>query len=179
MKDDTISRQAVINLIKRSINFKNIVFEGRRYDLLESEDEGAMLHDVEALPSAQPDRGSIEQIKWERDLAIQQLKDLGYGLGEKPRTNGDLIDRHLIAELVDAHGNVHWEDIAGLPPAQPHDIARDIATIIENEKDMRVMLKNVQPDCTDCISHGGDWECDHQHCHKGHYRDDDIERDKV
>ena len=31
----------------------------------------------------------------------------------------DLIDRHLIAELVDSHGNVHWEDIAGLPSAQP------------------------------------------------------------
>ena len=26
-----------------------------------------------------------EQIMWERDVAIQQLKDLGYGLGEKPR----------------------------------------------------------------------------------------------
>lgn len=36
--------------------------------------------------SVQPDRGCVEQIKWERDLAIQQLKDLGYGLGEKPRT---------------------------------------------------------------------------------------------
>lgn len=28
-----------------------------------------------------------------------------------------------------------------LPSAQPQDIARDIATIIENEKDMRVVLK--------------------------------------
>ena len=27
---------------------------------------------------------SIEQIRWERDVAIQQLADLGYGLGEKP-----------------------------------------------------------------------------------------------
>jgi hypothetical protein len=23
------------------------------------------------------------------------------------------------------------------------------------------------PDCDDCIKHGGDWECDHVHCHKG------------
>lgn len=29
----------------------------------------------------------IEQIIWERDLAIQQLKSLGYGLGEKPKEN--------------------------------------------------------------------------------------------
>ena len=27
----------------------------------------------------------LDQIKWERDIAISQLKDLGYGLGEKPR----------------------------------------------------------------------------------------------
>lgn len=29
--------------------------------------------------------------------------------------------------------------------AQPQDIAREIATIIENEKDMRVIAKNAQP----------------------------------
>ena len=22
-------------------------------------------------------------------------------------------------------------------------------------------------DCSDCIKHGGDWDCDHVHCHKG------------
>lgn len=31
----------------------------------------------------------------------------------------DLIDRNLIAELVDSHGNVHWEDIAELLSEQP------------------------------------------------------------
>ena len=30
----------------------------------------------------------------------------------------DLIDRYLIAELVDSQGNVHWADIAGLPSEQ-------------------------------------------------------------
>lgn len=33
-----------------------------------------------------------------------------------------------------------------LPSAQPQDIARDISRIIENEKDMRVIAKNAQPD---------------------------------
>ena len=45
------------------------------------------------FPSAVPEREKgdtvsrvvYEQIMWERDIAIQQLKDLGYGLGEKPR----------------------------------------------------------------------------------------------
>ena len=31
-------------------------------------------------------RGVFEQVMWERDVAIEQLKELGYGLGEKPRT---------------------------------------------------------------------------------------------
>lgn len=35
---------------------------------------------LEELPSV-----SIEQIKWERDTAIQQLRELGYDLGQKPK----------------------------------------------------------------------------------------------
>ena len=31
-------------------------------------------------------RGVFEQVMWERDVAIDQLKELGYSLGEKPRT---------------------------------------------------------------------------------------------
>lgn len=41
------------------------------------------------LPPVQPKpkpECSCEQIKWERDMAIAQLNELGYGLGEKPRT---------------------------------------------------------------------------------------------
>ena len=40
-----------------------------------------------------------------------------------------------------------------MPSAQPQDIARDIANIIENEKDMRVIAKNAQTEiirCRDC-----------------------------
>lgn len=36
--------------------------------------------------------------------------------------------------------------IKALPSAQPQDIAQDIARIIENEKDMRVIAKNAQPE---------------------------------
>lgn len=35
-------------------------------------------------------------------------------------------------------------EIDWLPSAQPEQIARDIATIIENEKDMRVILQNTE-----------------------------------
>jgi hypothetical protein len=30
-------------------------------------------------------RGVFEQVMWERDVAIDQLKELGYGFGEKPK----------------------------------------------------------------------------------------------
>lgn len=54
---------------------------------------------VEQLPSVQSDRELIEQLKWERDTAIQQLKDLGYGLGEKPKTD-DTISRQDAIDTV-------------------------------------------------------------------------------
>ena len=38
---------------------------------------------VERMPPVQPE--IIEQIRWERDTAIQQLAELGYGLGEKQK----------------------------------------------------------------------------------------------
>ena len=38
---------------------------------------------VKALEIAKAVLGSIEQIIWERDMSITQLKELGYELGEK------------------------------------------------------------------------------------------------
>ena len=43
------------------------------------------INEVEALDMAITALGAIEQIQWERDVAIKQLNDLGYGLSEKPR----------------------------------------------------------------------------------------------
>ncbi len=40
--------------------------------------------DAKYLKVAKMIVGSFEQIQWERDVAIEQLKDLGYSLGEKP-----------------------------------------------------------------------------------------------
>lgn len=33
-------------------------------------------------------------------------------------------------------------------------------------------------DCSDCIKHGGDWECDHMHCRKGRLPSAQPERKK-
>ena len=57
---------------------------------------------IEALPSAQPNREYIGQIKWERDTAIQQLKELGYGFGEKIRTDVDTISRQAAIAVADS-----------------------------------------------------------------------------
>ena len=37
-----------------------------------------------------------------RDVTVQQLKDLGYGLGEKPRTDGDCISRQAAIAVADS-----------------------------------------------------------------------------
>ena len=42
----------------------------------------------------------MEQIKWERDVAIEQLKELGYGLGEKIRTDEDCISREEVCDYI-------------------------------------------------------------------------------
>ena len=68
--------------------------------------------------------------------------------------------------------------VKALPSAQPQDIARDIANIIENEKDMRVIAKNAQTDiilCKDCKHR----DPEDKKCDSGHFirwqlpRDDD------
>ena len=45
-------------------------------------DELDTLPTVDAVPA-----GAYEQVAWERDLAVQQLKDYGVGLGQKKNEN--------------------------------------------------------------------------------------------
>ena len=54
-----------------------------REDLKNSVDETIL----QALSHAITCVGAIEQIKWERDIAIQQLNELGYEFGEKIRSD--------------------------------------------------------------------------------------------
>ena len=50
---------------------------------------------VESLDHAINCVGAIEQIKWERDIAIQQLNELGYQFGEKIWKEFDLDNEEL------------------------------------------------------------------------------------
>lgn len=70
---------------------------------------------------------TCEQIKWERDTAIKQLNELGYGLGEKIKPCEDAVSRQAVDEIkelmTDMNGNtvyaVRVSDIRQLPPVTP------------------------------------------------------------
>lgn len=74
--------------------------------------------------------GLMEQYKWERDIAISQLKDLGYEFGEKPRKSdvGDMISRQEILRAFEemcSCTDYGWDErdfrdlIKNMPSAQP------------------------------------------------------------
>lgn len=44
--------------------------------------------------------GVYEQVRWERDVAISQLKELGYGLGEKIREGYKKMGKPTLADIA-------------------------------------------------------------------------------
>ena len=85
-QDRAISLNAVKDLYCRICMESNLCYRSK---------EGCGdLRLFDKLPSVKPQepsndmvsRGVFEQVVWERDVAIEQLKDLGYELGEKPKT---------------------------------------------------------------------------------------------
>ena len=58
-------------------------------------------------------RGVFEQVMWERDVAIDQLKELGYGFGEKPRTGHWIFDeilyKHYYCSECKSMGVDYWD----------------------------------------------------------------------
>ena len=49
--------------------------------------------------------GAIEQYKWERDIAIEQLRELGLELGQKTDHVKRLIEKNTEKEAVDKSKN--------------------------------------------------------------------------
>jgi hypothetical protein len=115
MDNSLIKRQAAID----ALGVKPLAWTEGEYELgLQNQWE----HDVNAiraLPSVQPKpkpECSCEQIKWERDMAIAQLNELGYGLGEKPRT-GHWIE---IAQYSDGKHKIECSECKGLIFSRGH-----------------------------------------------------------
>lgn len=76
MKSVSVSKAAVLDICNSAID----LWTGQL-------GEGALIavrNAVMALPPADAvPRGAYDQVRWERDIALGQLKRLGYGLGEK------------------------------------------------------------------------------------------------
>ena len=85
---------------------------------------------LETLETLKRVSKAYEQCAWERDIAIGQLRELGYGLGEKIRTDSDTISRQAAIDAVldrmdvEKHGRdakpeeIQWT-LEKLPSAQP------------------------------------------------------------
>ena len=50
----------------------------------------------------------LDQYKWERDIVIQQLKELGYGFGQEPKTNRDTISKTESVRVASGFGHINW-----------------------------------------------------------------------
>ena len=81
---------------------------------------------LEQQPSDTVSRGAFEQVMWERDVAIGQLRELSYGLGQKIEPCDGAVSRKAVDEL--SRALVHttrdkadflcnfWEGLQKLPP---------------------------------------------------------------
>lgn len=92
--DDAISREAVATLVDELAR----AISDERGFMSRGRSTATIMQDILDLPSVTPQ--SLEQIKWERDTAINQLKELGYGFGERIEKCEDCISRtDLIAAM--------------------------------------------------------------------------------
>lgn len=115
---DLISRQAAIDAIKKKDDFTNTAIG---YAL------GMAIHAVRDLPSAEPE--PCEDAVNRANLRLMKTEECA---------------GHTIEYAMGWKACIEW--IKTLPSAQPEplQVARDIATIIENEQDMRVIERNAQ-----------------------------------
>lgn len=75
---DCVSRQQAIDALRTCYDTEMVTMDnGDEYI-----NYGDAVGGIEQLPSLEP---IIGRIRWERDVAISQLKELGYGFGEKPK----------------------------------------------------------------------------------------------
>ena len=77
--DGLINRNQIYNYIKAEINPYGKPFEGSTYEFgLKLLDYIKNMTSVEAFP-----KSYVDQIRWERDIALEQLREIGCELGMK------------------------------------------------------------------------------------------------
>lgn len=142
MSNDAVSRDGVKNLLTR---IRDEIDEGYGFNYQEAVEE------LMGMPSTQP------QLEQSTHSEQGKSDELGVKSG---KTCTDTISRQAAITAIqkaytDTEGGTDkcavWKNVGltnalhimqDLPPAQPER-------------------------CSDCIVHGGDWECDHMHCRKG------------
>lgn len=89
--------------------------------------------------------GVFKQVMWERDIAIEQLKELGYGFGQKIEPCDDAISRQAVLDIIDSdwkyEGMEHY--INDLPSVNPQEPKTGLGDILIAD----------QCECEDCIHH--------------------------
>lgn len=86
-------------------------------------------------------REVFKQVMWERDTAIEQLRELGYGLGQKIEPCDDAISR---TDMLDAigHGTTYTSEdlqriIKGLPSVLPKREENTVSEEVYTEEYMQ------------------------------------------
>ena len=111
--------------------------------------------------------GVFEQVRWERDVAIDQLKQLGYELGEKIRISDDAVDRQAVLDIdfrriiltTAKPAEMIEQKVKALPSVNPQS---RIGHWIEDEYEMEVRCSECGEEndecskyCPNCGSYNG------------------------
>lgn len=116
LKEDIDALKMAIQALKNHDTYMKYSYEQGKQDALSQEPTSEMVH-VETL----------HQVMWERDIAIGQLKELGYSFGQKIEPCNDVISREAVDDIlclysdkngmIDARGAVRM--VRELPPVNP------------------------------------------------------------
>ena len=121
---------------------------------------------IEALKTYQ----TCEQIRWERDIAIQQLADLGYSLGEKPKAscsetpnNLDCISRQAAINAIEF--GITYAKAINKETGEVKELFRESNDELRKAADRIKQLPSVQPDiirCKDCVNYRNYYDTNEQ-----------------
>lgn len=141
MKDDLVRRQAAITAIQKA--YADTEGGADRCAVWKNVGLTNALHIMQDLPS-----GQTEKMQLSKEDATKGTTFDCISRQAAIKALHDEIVRRRIDEDTNDDGTLDEFDteaiLRRLPSAQPEQIARDIATIIENEQDMRVVLKNAE-----------------------------------
>ena len=123
-----MTKEQAIEVLRCRTNLGyGIVIENESTQVIEEALE-TIIRASEKKPSKCVSLGVYEQVAWERDVAIEQLKELGYSFGEKIKTSDDCVSRQAVIDLINADWKYEGLELSinELPPVTPtHGTCKD------------------------------------------------------